>query len=157
MAVSVVRLPPPLIVNWPLSASPTPSSCDRVPEDPVPNVTPPAALLPMVVRLATSVFSEPETVTPELMLKTLAEPLPETVAVVSISVSSTDVGGALAGVEVPSVVVQDDATPNGSLASVVFNQKRVRGFAGMFPSQNMVEATGADVIEIGILALFTVN
>ena len=101
----------------------------------MPIVTLPAALLPMVVRLATSVFSEPETVTPELMLKTLAEPLPETVAVVSISVSSTDVGGALAGVEVPSVVVQDDATPNGSLASVVFNQKRVRGFAGMFPSQ----------------------
>ena len=69
------------------------------------------------------------------MLKTLAEPLPETVAVVSISVSSTAVGGALAGVEVPSVVVQDDATPNGSSTSVVFNQKRVRGFAGMFPSQ----------------------
>ena len=109
----------------------------------MPIVTLPAALLPMVVRLATSVFSEPETVIPALMLKTLAEPLPETVAVVSISVSSIDVGAEAAGVELPSVVVQDDATPNGSLASVVFSQKRVRGLAGMAPSRNTAtQATG---------------
>ena len=107
-------------------------------------VTLPAALLPMVVRLVTSVFSEPETVTPALMLRTLAEPLPETVAVVSISVSSIDVGAVAAGVELPSVVVQDDATPNGSLASVVFNQKRVRGLQAYSPPKNMVEATGAE-------------
>ena len=117
----------------------------------MPIVTLPAAVLPMVVRLVTSVFSEPETVTPALMLKTLAEPLPETVAVVSISVSSIDVGAAVAGVELPSVVVQDDASPNGSLASVVFSQKRVRGLAGMLPSQNHGEATGVDVVETRIL------
>ena len=103
----------------------------------------------MVVRLVTSVFSEPETVTPALMLKTLAEPLPETVAVVSISVSSIDVGAAVAGVELPSVVVQDDASPNGSLASVVFNEKRVLGFAGMLPPKNMAETTSPDIIGIG--------
>ena len=55
-------------------------------------MTLPAALLPMVVWSVTSVFSEPDTVTPALMLRTPAEPLPETVAVVSISVSSIDVG-----------------------------------------------------------------
>ena len=54
-------------------------------------VTLPATLLPMVALLATSAFSEPETVMPALMFKALAEPLPETVAVVSISVSSIDV------------------------------------------------------------------
>ena len=97
----------------------------------------PAALGPMMVALVTSVFSEPETVTPALMLRTLAEPLPETVAVVSISVSSIEVGAAAAGVELPSVVVQDDATPNGSSAFVVFNQKRVRGLAGILPSQKI--------------------
>ena len=57
------------------------------------------------------------------MLRTLAEPLPETVAVVSISVSSIELAPRWPG----SNFVQDDATPKGLFALVVFSQKRVRG------------------------------
>jgi hypothetical protein len=65
-------------------------------------VTLPAALLPTkVARLGTFVTSEPAIVTAALMLRTLADPLPETVAVVSISVSSIEVGAALAGPSSP--------------------------------------------------------
>jgi hypothetical protein len=106
----------------------------------------------------TSVFSEPEMVTPALMLSTLAEPLPETVAVVSISVSSIDDGGAAAGVELPSVVVHDDVAPNGSSASAVFSQKSVRGFAGMAPLQKTWSKRSAlTLLKSEFGAIFTVK
>jgi uncharacterized membrane protein len=82
-------------------------------------VTLPTALLPIVVAVATVVVSGLEIVTAALMLRMFAEPAPDTVAVVSISVSSIEVGGAVAGIELPSVVVHDDASPKGSFASVV--------------------------------------
>ena len=54
-----------------------------------------------------------------------------------------------AGVKLPSVVVQDDATPNGSLASVVFSQKRVRGLAGMafLPKRQWLRPTGFTLLK----------
>ena len=127
----MVRLPPPLIVNWPLSASPTPSSCDRVQEDPADRDA------------ARRVVADGGPVGDIRVQRTGHRYAGVDIEDVSRAAAGDGRRGVDLGVvdrrrrrcgdgvELPSIVVQDDATPNGSLASVVFSQKRVRGLAGM--------------------------